>query len=158
MTRAVRSLVVAATLGVMLFTGALAAHAASVASGAAPGAGCSNTSSAIDQYCEDIPSASGSGTPPPGTPGPSARQLGSALPRSAARTFRRLPAATRTRARGLLSLPASAAAVPVSGSIAAHRGAWSLPSGVILAMVAIVAACAAAAVFGRRRRGTGGTG
>lgn len=155
MTRATRSLLIVATLGVMLFTGAIAAQAASSPSGVQPGANCGNTSSAINQYCENIPSASGGGTPPPGASGPAAPQLGTALPKPAVRALNRLPVAARKRAGKLLALPAPAISVPVTGSIAARTDPWSVPLSVIFAMVAIAVACAATAVIGRRRGGSG---
>jgi hypothetical protein len=152
MTRATRAVLTAATLGVTIFTTAAVAQAASAPSGVQPGANCGNTSSAINQYCEDVPSASGGGSGPPGTQGATGPQLGTGLPPAAVRALKRLPDRVRNRARKLLSLPAPGASVPVSGSISSHTSAWALPIGVILAMVAIAGACVAAAVVGRRRR------
>jgi hypothetical protein len=155
MTRAIRSLLVTATLVVILLTGAVVAQAASAPSGVQPGANCGNTSSAINQYCEDIPSASGGGTPPPGAPGSPAPHLGTTLPQPAARVFNHLSVVKRKRAEKLLSLPTPAASVPVTGSLEARTGEWSPPIGVILAMVATAAVGLVAAIIGRRRRGSG---
>ena len=150
MARVMRTLLIIVPLCLMLATSASAAQP-----GQEPGAGCGSTSSAVNQYCEDIPSATGGSAMPTGTAGPPAPTLGTALPQSAARAYQRLPATTRKRARKLLSLPAPAPAVPVSASFTADRSAWSLPTGLILAMLAIVAACSAAAVA-RRNRSRGG--
>ena len=145
-----RLLLTAATLGVMLFSGSVSAQAASRPSAAQPGAGCGNPSSAVNQYCEDIPSASGGSTPPAaGTPGP---VLGATLPRSAVRAFGHLPARTQKRARKLLSLPAAGTSVPVTAAIGVHKSAWSLPTGVILALLAIAVGAVAVAAARRRRR------
>jgi len=147
MFRALRLMLAFAISAAMLGSGAAAAQAASAAQ---PGASCNNTSSAINQYCEDLPSASG-GSPPPGTPMPA---LGATLPLSAVRAYNHLPAKARKRARKLLSLPAPAASVRVNASISTHKSAWSLPFWIVLAIIAIAAACLAA-VARRRRDRTG---
>jgi hypothetical protein len=147
MIRALRLILIAATVSAMLFVGAAGALAAATKRGAQPGSGCSSTSSAINQYCENIPSATG-GSAPPGTIGPS---VGTTLPQSGVSAYRHLPAAQRKRARKLLSLPAPTTSVPVTSSI--HHSAWSLPVWVILSLIAIAAA-GAAAVITRRRRPT----
>jgi hypothetical protein len=122
-----------------------------VAGAAQPGASCANGSSAVDQYCENVPSANGHGTPPPGTPN-TAPRLGTTLPQSSIRTIDRLPAKARKRARKLLSLTAP---VPVRASITGSKGGWSLPLGVIIALIAVAAAGVTAALV-RRRRGRPG--
>jgi hypothetical protein len=147
MIRTLRLMLIAATVGAMLFVVAAGALAAGTRRGAQPGGSCSSTSSAINQYCENIPSATG-GSTPPGTVGPS---VGTTLPPSGVRAYRHLPAAERKRARRLLSLPAPTTSVPVTSSI--HHGAWSLPVWVILSLIAIAAA-GAAALITRRRRST----
>jgi hypothetical protein len=141
MIRSLQAALMAATLGVTLLTGATVASASST-----PGAGCGNGSSAINQYCENVPSANGRGTPPPGTPD-TAPRLGTTLPQAAVRAIDRLPAKARKRARRLLSLPAP---VPVTASLG-HQSGWSLPLGVIIAMIAVAAAGGAAAVVRWRR-------
>jgi hypothetical protein len=84
--------------------------------------------------------------PSAGASGQLARTLGATLPNSALR-------ATQGRARKLRSLPAPSASVPITASLGAHKSPWSLPLGVILALIAIAAAGAAAA-FARHRRQT----
>ncbi len=137
-----RSLVVLATTGLIVFAGAAPAGATE------PGAACGSSSSALDQYCQNLPSANGHGgtlTPNANTP-----TLAGALPPSAVQAYERLTAAKRNRARKLLSLAAPAPAVPLGAS--AHTSAWALPLGVILAMIAIAAAIASAVIARRRQR------
>jgi hypothetical protein len=136
--------VIATTLGAMLVAGVGGASAAHQ-----PGASCGNTSSAINQYCENLPSANGHGTPPPGTPNTAPRLSSSP---TAVRAVDRSPAKARKRARKLLSLPAP---VPVSASLTGTgtKGGWSLPLGVIIALIAVAAAGATVALarWGRGR-------
>jgi hypothetical protein len=147
MTWATRPLLATTTLALALGTGGAAAQAAPQ-----PGASCAKTPSAINQYCENIPSATGGSLPPPGTPGPAAATLGTALPQSAVRRYQHLPAAAQKRARKLLALPAPAASVPLSASISTRKSAWSLPTGLLVAMVAMAIAGAGAAIARHRRR------
>lgn len=165
MIRTLRVLLVTGTVSLTLFTGVSAAQRAKIGSqsGAACGAG---TSSAINEYCEMIPSATGLATPTPNTPGQSTVGPGvetggttaspTAIrtndPRSEIRAYEELPAATRRRARELLSLSGAATPVPVSASLAEHPDAWSLPIGIVLGIVAIAAAGGTAAIIRRRGR------
>jgi hypothetical protein len=141
MIRPLRAGLIAATLGAMLVAGVGGASAAQQ-----PGGSCGSTSSAIDQYCENIPAANGRGTPPPGTPDTAPRLSTSP---AAVHAIDRLPAKARKHAQKLLSLPAP---IPVRASVTPSGGGWSLPLGVIIALIA-VAATGAAAALARRRRG-----
>jgi hypothetical protein len=149
MIRTLRSLAaVAALVGTLLGCAGLA-QAARKPIGTQPGASCSSTASAVNQYCEDIPTAAGGGTPPPGAPGPPAPSLATTLPKAAVR------AATRKRARALLSIPAPGPSVPITASV--HKSSSSFPTGLLVALIAIAAALAAGA-FARHRRHTGSGG
>jgi hypothetical protein len=143
MTRPLRAGLIAMMLGSMLVVGVSGASAAHQ-----PGASCGSTSSAINQYCENLPSATGHGTPPPGTPNTAPRLSTSP---AAVRAIDQLPAKARKRARKLLSLPAP---VPVSASLTGTgpKGGWSLPLGVIVALIAVAVAGATVALA-RRGRG-----
>lgn len=145
MIRAQRSLVVTAAIVITLVSGPAVAHAARKPSGAQPGASCNSTSAAINQYCENIPTATGGGTPPRGAGGPPAPNLGTTLPTATVRSIRK-------RARALLALPAPGPTVPVSASIAVHKSSWSLPIVLLLALIAIAVAGATAAMVRHRRQ------
>lgn len=151
-TRVLRLLLGVAPLVLVLVTGSAGALAAQQ-----PGASCSsgNTSSAINQYCEDIPSATGGSPSPPGAPGPPTPTLSTTLPQAKVGAYHHLSAKERKRAGKLLTIPAPTGSVPISASVSASTSAWSLPTGVALAMVAIAAACGIAAIVRRRQSRTG---
>jgi hypothetical protein len=130
---------------------------AATAASSQPGAPCANpTVSAVNQYCEDIPSASG-----PRASGPGAPILASSLPRRAAQRLAGAAAgapagrvapreARKARAHvALLSLPAPGARVPLSGSPATNDAS---PFSWLIAVLAGVALALAAAAIVRRRR------
>jgi hypothetical protein len=126
--------------------GTPSAHAA----GNRPGSSCGNGSvSALNQYCEQIPSATGRQTPRVGTAAlgstPAASAIGAPAGRAAARG--RVSAAARERLR---SLPAGVRAHPIAGSVTG-ADIWSLSLTLILVLVALALALIALA-FHRWRR------
>jgi hypothetical protein len=148
---------------------------------AQPGGPCSNaTVSAQNQYCENIPSATGGHEALPGTPAlashlPPAevnalrsgaagvgvsRASGAAVGRgsthraSAARSAAaRTPVSARTR-QALLSLPAPTSRVPIAGTTPPRPSTASLFPGLIIALV-VTTLAAAGLAFVRRARGGG---
>ncbi|HWF56305.1 MAG TPA: hypothetical protein VG223_16825 [Solirubrobacteraceae bacterium] len=113
--------------------GALAASAGAACSGHA-------NVSALNQYCEDIPSATGPNAPAPGTP---AAQLPASVVRRIVASDRRSPD------RKLLRLPGGGPRHPL-GAVASTTGSSSLL--LILVLVAVAVALAAAAAARRRQR------
>ena len=111
------------------------------------GQGCAgpSTISALNQYCENIPSATGARPPLPGSPA-----LAGSLSRSIVREVLRAgPQSTR---RKLLRLPAGAGPIaPAPGSVGA-ADLWSLSLPLIVAMVAIAVGLATIAAGRRKRR------
>jgi hypothetical protein len=141
---------------------ALAAVAALVAPGAAaarqPGDQCSSTTvSAANQYCEDVPSATGGHQVGLGTPA-----LAGHLPPSVVRELNAAPAngaragaaavsgQTRT---GLLRLPAPGSFSPLRPGAGTHPSSASLLSELIVVLAAATVLMGALALA-RRRRGT----
>lgn len=142
MIRSLRAAALIAGTSIALF----AACGTAAARSNQPGASCGSGSSAVNQYCENIPSANGRGTPAPGQPqtGP---QLGSSLPPAAAKALHRRGA--RKRAHNLLLLPAPA---HVSASLGGQGGGLGVPAGVIIAL-ALVAVTGGVAMYARSRQG-----
>jgi hypothetical protein len=130
---------------------------APVAAAAPPGSPCArNTVSALDQYCEQLPSAKGAQTPQAGTPA-----LGPTLPPRVQRALAAPRGAIPQQVRQQLRLlPASATApVPHPGTgvtpgaaTATPPSPWSLSLPLILVLAAIALALLALAVARRRRR------
>jgi hypothetical protein len=138
-------------LAVALLSGASFARAAS---GALPGVNCSaNVPSALNQYCEDIPSAIGARQAAPGS-----TALAATLPQRSLRTLSgptptRRNAAGRGRRSNLLALPAATRRelIPPIGA-ELHPNGWELFSALIAVIAALALAAAAAALLRRRRR------
>jgi hypothetical protein len=119
--------------------------------------GCaSGSASAIDQYCEQFPSATGGATPM----GPGAPTLAATLPRRTVSRFLRssgsatvgpaqLPFRTRNQL-GVLSIPPYRH-VPLFGS-AAVAGGWPLLQTLALVLGAIIVMLIALALWRRRTR------
>ncbi len=127
---------------------------AAPAYGARGGAGCSgNAPSALDQYCEVIPSARGGETPRSGSPA-----LGSALPaRLVQQLVNRqslLSARVQQTRKKLLTLPAPdpPRSLGATGDVNATVNSWSVAWPLILIMAAVMLAFAAAALAQRKRR------
>ncbi len=123
---------------------AAALIAVPVARGAVPGQGCAGppTVSALNQYCENIPAATGARPPLPGSPA-----LATVLPHGIARRI--LKSAPDSARRKLLRLPAGARPIPPHGAGAADPWSLSLPLVVMLLLVGLGLTATAAA---RRRR------
>lgn len=159
--------------------GALAALLTAVTPAAAssqPGAACSDpTVSAVNQYCELIPSATGGHAPGPGTPalaghlsspvkselrdrrgGQSASSASGRAPASRSATRRQGPArklpGARAR-RALLTLPAPSPRALFGAAAGPRSSTWSLFSGLIGVLAAATLVAAVLALV-RRRRGT----
>ena len=115
---------------------------AATASGAASCAG-PPTTSALGQYCETIPSATGGRAPLPGSPA-----LAPSLSRGI--VHRILRSGPQSTVRKLLRLPAGSARTAPGGTGTADAVALSLP--LIVALAAVALALAATAAARRRRR------
>jgi hypothetical protein len=127
-------------------TDAPAAEAASA--GNRPGASCGNGSiSALDQYCEQIPAATGRQTPRVGTPALGSRPAAAAIGAHVAAPRGIVSAAARRRLR---SLPAGVRSRPIAGSVTG-ADIWSLSLTLILILVALALALVAVA-YRRWRR------
>ncbi len=116
-----------------------------VARAAGAGQSCAGppTVSALNQYCENIPAATGGRPPLPGSPA-----LAGSLPRSIVRQLLRAgPQSTR---RKLLRLPAGIPPVAPGGAGTAEP--WSLSLPLIVAVIAVALGLTAAAATRRRRR------
>jgi hypothetical protein len=121
---------------------------ARASSSSLPGVRCSgNGPSALNQYCEDIPSSTGAGQAAPGLPA-----LATTLRR---RSVRALSAATSRRnaaRRGsLLTLPAPGSRGLIRSGPDPHPDGWALFSGLIGVIVAVAFALATVALLRRRR-------
>jgi len=121
--------------------------------GAAYVPGCANPAdSALNQYCETIPAASGAHPPQVGAPA-----LATALPSRIVRQLERGPAARQA----LLRLPAAhripkrANTTPNSPTRIAKASASTLPLWLILLLAGLALLMLAAAVARRRRRRAG---
>jgi hypothetical protein len=125
--------------------------------------GCANpVDSALNQYCDSIPSASGPHSPTAGTP-----SVATTLPRAAVARIngadsrsggtRGGHARARKRARrALLSLPAPGPRAALSDTRAAITGGWLLPLWLTLVLIGLAVAMIAATVGTRyRQRGKG---
>jgi hypothetical protein len=112
-----------------------------------PGGACAGppSVSAINQYCEDIPSATGATTPLPGTPA-----LQGSLPARVVRAIEHAPA--NSPVRRLLRLPASRRARSVLVLRPAATSSSLLALWLALALVALVALMVAAAQRRRHRQ------
>jgi hypothetical protein len=122
-----------------------------LANGAAatPAPGCDNPAeSALNQYCDAVPTAVGAKPPTLGSP-----SLRSSLPPQALRRLRAsgLGAAARRR---LLSLPAPTKPAHPAQTAAGSASLWSLALWMILLLAAIALALTAVAARRRRRRPT----
>lgn len=149
-----------ALLRLVAVLAALLAQAVPAAASPRPGDPCSHsTVSAADEYCENIPSATGGHQVTVGTPA-LAGQLppsmvsaisGARASGATASSARAVP--KRTRA-GLLRLPArSPFSLPIPRA-AAHPSGWSVASGLIAGLIGVTLAMSALALIMRRRRGT----
>jgi hypothetical protein len=121
------------------------------AAGGTPGGSCASGSvSALNQYCEQIPSAAGGKTPGPGTPA-----VGNSVPGLTPRAIALSASSSQTSVRpaarkALRALPARTRSRPITGSVADDGiVSHSLPLVLILAAIASVLALVA---FVRRRR------
>jgi len=128
--------------------GAAPASAAATRAAAGAGAMCAGpqTVSALNQYCENVPTAGGGQSPGPGTPA-----LSSALPPrvAGAITRRHGPSVTRK----LLALPAaSLTPLHLAGQPPGRADPLSLLLPLVLVLVALAAAIAGAAHARRRRQ------
>jgi hypothetical protein len=127
--------------------GAHAARPPAASAGNRPGASCGNGSiSALNQYCEQIPAATGGQTPRVGTPALGGTPAGTAIGAPAAPRGI-VSAAARRRLR---SLPAALRSRPIAGSVTG-ADIWSLSLTLILILVALALALLAVA-FRRWRR------
>jgi hypothetical protein len=168
-----------ALLCVALAAGTVLTGAVPAATAAQPGGPCSNaTVSAQNQYCEDIPSATGGHEALPGTPalashlppaevnalrgGAAAGMAGSSggaggadstHGAAASRSVAARASASAPTRQALLSLPAPGAHVPFTGA-ASRPGTTSLFSGLIVVLVVTTLAAGGFAVV-RRARGGG---
>jgi hypothetical protein len=168
-----------ALLCLALAAGAVLVGAVPAAAATQPGSPCSNaTVSAQNQYCEDIPSATGGGEALPGTPalarhlppaevaalrgggaGASGSSGGSGGRGSTPSASGAHSAAARTsdsaRTRqALLTLPAPTSRVPFAGTVSPRPSTASLFSGLIIALVVATLATGGFALV-RRARGGG---
>lgn len=116
--------------------------------------GCANpVNSALNQYCDSIPSSTGSQSPHAGTP-----SVAATLPRAALiRIDNAGPRSAGGRARArhrhaLLSLPAAGPRAPLSAARADITGGAMLPVWLIVTLIALALAMIAATVFARYRR------
>ena len=109
-----------------------------------PGQSCAGppTVSALAQYCENVPSATGGRPPLPGSPA-----LAGALPRSIVRAI--LRAGPQSTQRKLLRLPAGTRPVQPTGASTADPWGLSLP---VIAALLVVGLGLAATAAARRRR------
>jgi hypothetical protein len=157
---------------------ALLVQAVPAAASSEPGAPCSDaTVSANNQYCENIPAATGGRTMGPGSP-----VLGSRLPPALVNRIRgntrggtagassgathqaATPAAGKAAAtrhtrseqarRALLSLPAPGPRAALRAPPPAHTSSWSLFSGLII-VLAIATLALSVLAFAQRRRTSG---
>jgi hypothetical protein len=90
--------------------------------------------SAIDQYCELLPAATGGNAPTPGSAG-----VGTALP---ARIVRHIDA--RPARRRLLTIPVASRHVTIAGPASSTSSSWPTLLLVLLAILLILGAVAAA--------------
>jgi hypothetical protein len=164
-------------LRLVLAAGASLLCAAPAAASPQPGGPCSNaTVSAQNQYCENIPSATGGREASPGTPalvsrlppaevtalrggvsvgatGASGGAGGTVTHAASTRESRPGGSAVSAQARQqLLSLPAPTSRIPLAGTSAPRPSSWSLFSGLIIAL-AVATLAAGGLAFARRRRG-----
>lgn len=116
------------------------------------------SASAIDQYCEDLPTASGPATPSLGTPA-----LGPALPQRLRAGLVRSRSSGGLRARrALLTLPAAGPRHPLGGPVESrvNVSGWSLFGPLIIALVASALALGATVLvrqWRERSRSAGST-
>jgi hypothetical protein len=117
------------------------------AAGNRPGSACGNGSiSALNQYCEQIPSATGAQTPGVGTPALGSTPAGSAIAAQVGGS--RVSASARRRLR---SLPAAVHPRPIAGSVTAPS-IWSISLTLILILIALALALTALAYRRWRQR------
>jgi hypothetical protein len=127
-------------------TSALAGrHGADSASSSSPGTGCSapSSASALNQYCEDVPTNTG-----PKAPGPRTRAVGGTLARSVIRKIDSTRPSSRVRT--LLTLPAAGLRLPLEPA-ASQPGSSSLPWWLIALLIAIVLTMVAVTIAKRKR-------
>jgi hypothetical protein len=141
----VRGLRTALLLTILIAAGSTPALAATVP-------GCINPAdSALNQYCEVIPAATGGQTPHIGTP-----SVATTLP---ARIVRQLASGTGPQAkarRALLTLPAGLHSGKLSPAVSvAKTGGSTLPAWLFAVLAVAAAALAGAALSGKRRRRAG---
>jgi hypothetical protein len=98
----------------------------------------------VNQYCENVPAATGGKPPAPGTPAVAAG-LAPRIARQIASTPRQSPE------RKLLTLPAAGPTHPLQGSAEAGGGS-GIPLLLILVLIAIAVALIGTAVQRRRQR------
>ncbi len=115
--------------------------------------GCANpVDSALNQYCDSIPGATGSQSPQAGTP-----SVASTLPRAAVNRIARVGSASggrraRVRARHrhvLLSLPAAGPRAALPTTRAAISGGGLLPPWLLLTLIGVAVAMIAATLRAR---------
>jgi hypothetical protein len=101
--------------------------------------------SALNQYCENVPAATGGKPPAPGTPAVAAG-LAPRIARQIASTRHQSPV------RKLLTLPAAGPTHQLEGSAQAGSGGSGIPLLLILVLIAIAVALIGTAVQRRRQR------
>jgi hypothetical protein len=128
--------------------GAPAARAAASADNR-PGASCGNGSiSALNQYCEQIPAATGRQTPRVGTPALGGTPAATAIGAQGVAPRGIVSAAARRRLR---SIPAAVRSHPIAGSVTG-ADIWSLSVTLMLILVALALALVAVAYRRWRRQ------
>lgn len=145
---------------VALLAGAIALRTAATSGGPSsqPGAACSHQAvSAINQYCENVPAATGGNQAGPGTPSLSSQLSASSrvggvsgAPSRAAGRRRGRAQSRNVAASRLLGLPAPSARLPLSVTRHAAASGWSLFSGLLIALAALTLALSAAPLARRR--------
>ena len=155
-----------AACAIALLTAAIALRTAAKPATAStpPGGACSHQqASAVNQYCENIPSATGGNQAGPGTPplssqlapsvstrlGGAGVRVSGAPSRAGGRRHGRAQSRKASASR-LFGLPAPGAHLPFPDARHAAASGWSLFSGLLIVLAALAMALGAVAVVRRR--------
>lgn len=138
---------------IVLFVGAAPAVAAASSTPGVPCAG--NEPSALDEYCEDIPSATGGGEAGPGTAALSTTLAGRARRSLTAAPSPRRPGPAKAARRArmiLLSLPSPTRSESLGSGPQPGVSGWSALQKLVAVVAAVGAAAILVGVVRRRRR------